>query len=76
MTALQKLIVEARALTPEERRELVAELEQLDDQTRPVGTKRPRYAHTLALSGAGRSDHSDVSADNYARLGDAFRHEG
>lgn len=72
MTAVQKLIEEARELSAEERRELIKELNALE---RAEGVPAPRYSRTLALAGQGRSDRSDVAGDKYAHLGDAFKHD-
>jgi hypothetical protein len=75
MTAVQKLIEEARELSPKERRELIRELNALEQEEGAPVPPPPRYSRTLALAGQGRSDHADVAGDKYPHLGDAFKHD-
>ena len=61
-------------MSREDRQRLVEQLEELSGEeqtTAPVLLEGP-YAHSLALAGTAHADYTDVSADKYKHLAEAY----
>ncbi len=83
MTVAQKLIRLASRLPARERKKLVTALQKsLDEErshpgpraprTRAAGRRQGPYERTLELAGSVVTDVSDLSADKYKYLGEAY----
>jgi hypothetical protein len=74
MSAVEKLLEQARRLPPRERRQLVALLER-SLRCEPKGARKrwPKdpYAHSLALAGTVHRSFRDVSGNKYRHVGEA-----
>ena len=74
MSAVEKLLEQARRLSPGERRRLVARLERSFSRE-PTGPRRSPaagpYAHSLALAGTVHTSFRDVSSNKYRHVGEA-----
>jgi len=74
MSAVEKLLEQARRLSPRERRRLVARLER-SLLREPTGARRRSpegpYARSLALAGTVRTSFRDVSSNKYRHVGEA-----
>ena len=74
MSALEKLLEQARRLPPKERRQLVARLERSLSRE-PTGPRRcfPEgpYARSLELAGTVHTSFRDVSSNKYRHVGEA-----
>jgi hypothetical protein len=73
MTAVEKLLEQARRLSPSERRRLVARLERSLSQ--PAGPRRSvaegPYTRSLALAGTVHTSFRNVSSDKYRHVAEA-----
>lgn len=74
MHTIEELIEQARRLSPKDRRRLVEALEEL--LAEEPGTEQPSleepYARSLALASTVHTDFTDVSADKYRHLAEAY----
>jgi hypothetical protein len=68
MDPLAQILHAARALTPDERRRLVVELNDLDSQERATARSREPLAALRALSGTVHSDFTDLSTNKYPHV--------
>ena len=82
MSAVEKLLEQARRLSPRERRRLVTRLERSLSQE-PAGPRRSAaegpYTRSLALAGTVHTTFRDVSSNKYRHVGEAAaagRHGG
>jgi hypothetical protein len=79
MESADKLFERAKRLKPEELSELVARLDEYLSAPAEESTKSARsYARSLALSGTGDADRTDVSSHKGRHLAEVFasRREG
>jgi hypothetical protein len=72
MNTVEAIIEQARQLLPQERRQLVEKLEQLLVEESEGQPFEGPYARSLALAGTASSDFTDVSADKYKHLAEAY----
>jgi hypothetical protein len=79
MSTVEKLLDQARRLSPRERRHLVTRLER-SLSLEPTGGRRRRketlhgvgpYAHSLALAGTVHASFGDVSGNKQRHVGEA-----
>lgn len=80
MQTIEEIIRQTHLLSSQDRRRLLEHLRNLiaeDAPTQPSIKKKGPYAHSLALGGTVHSPHTDVSADKYKHLVEAYadRHE-
>jgi len=78
MRTIDKILRQARELSPEERRELVDTLEEGMADEPASGSEAARQAalgRWLALAGTGHSDFTDVSSDKYKHLAAVYSTE-
>jgi hypothetical protein len=69
MDKLATILDTARTLSPEERRQLILELDALDAAEPPEApASREPLAALRALSGTAHSDFTDLSTDKYAHV--------
>jgi hypothetical protein len=74
MYTVEDIIEQAHRLSPKDRRRLIDELkhslveEPAEEQFLPEGP----YARSLALAGTAHTDFTDVSADKYRHLAEAY----
>lgn len=74
MHTVEDIIEQAHRLSPKDRRRLIEELEDSlaaepgKEQFLPEGP----YARSLALAGTAHTDFTDVSADKYQHLAEAY----
>ncbi len=72
MRRVEEILEMARVLSAGERRELLAKLEAAAaEESEPSPSEHP-YGRTVAAAGIGRADVSDVSADKYKYLAEAY----
>ncbi len=74
MQIIKEIIQQARRLSLEDRRRVVEELEELlaeESETRRSSLEGP-YARSLALAGTVHTEFTDVSADKYKHLAEAY----
>ncbi len=74
MSAVEKLLEQARRLSPRERRRLVVRLERsLLREPTAARRRSPEgpYARSLALAGTVHTSFRDVSSDKYRHVGEA-----
>ncbi len=79
MQTIEALIKQTDTLSPQDRKRLLAHLQTLiaeEAHTQPA-TKKGPYTHSLALAGTIHTSHTNVSADKYKHLAEAYadRHE-
>jgi hypothetical protein len=72
MNTVEAIIEQARQLSPQERWQLVKKLEALLVEEPATQPDEGPYARSLALAGTARSDFTDVSADKYQHLAEAY----
>lgn len=74
MQTIEEIIQQARRLSLEDRRRLIEELEALLAEESETGRPSPNgpYARSLALAGTAHTDFTDVSADKYKHLTEAY----
>ena len=76
MRRIDHILEEARRLSKEDRTELLERLEELDSPANEVveqsAAPEGPYSRSMAASGSGHSDFTDVSSDKYAHLGEAY----
>lgn len=68
MDKLAHILDAARALSPEDRRRLIAELDLLDTSEAPAEETPKPYDALLALSGTVHSDFADLSSNKYPHV--------
>ena len=74
MSAVEKLLEQARRLSPSERRRLVARLERFLSREPTGASRRSRegpYARSLVLAGTVHTSFRDVSSNKYRHVGEA-----
>jgi hypothetical protein len=81
MRTVEDLVEQARHLPANERRRLLAELEELldeqeADQEEASQSGSSRYVRTLALAGTMHSDFTDLSTDKYRHVAAAALDKG
>lgn len=79
MQTIEEFIEQTRMLSSQDRKRLLEHLQNFiaeEAHTQP-STKKGPYAQSLALAGTVHTLHSDVSADKYKHLAEAYaaRHE-
>jgi hypothetical protein len=72
MNRVEAIIEQARQLSPQERWRLVKKLEALLVEEPAAQSDEGPYARSLALAGTAHSDFTDVSADKYRHLAEAY----
>ena len=74
MQTVEKIIEQARHLSPQDRQRLVEQLEDLSGEEQTTVPVRPEdpYAHSLELAGTAHADCTDVSTDKYKHLAEAY----
>lgn len=72
MNTVEAIIAQARQLSPQERWQLVKKLEALLVEEPAAQPDKGPYAQSLALAGTAHSDFTDVSADKYRHLAEAY----
>ena len=79
MPTVEEFIKQTRTLSPQDRKRLLEHLQSLIEEearAQPLTSEGP-YTHSLALAGTVHTAHTDVSADKYTHLAEAYanRHE-
>jgi hypothetical protein len=80
MEKLERIIEQARRLSPRDQRKLIAALNRsrADGKIRPrqsrkrVASAKGPYAALLELAGTAHSDYHDVSSDKYKHLAEIY----
>jgi hypothetical protein len=79
MQPLEEIMKQTHTLSAQDRRRLLEYLRSLIVEETPTvsSNKKAPYAQSLALAGTMHSLHTDVSADKYKHLAEAYadRHE-
>jgi hypothetical protein len=79
MQTIEEIIKQTHSLSSQERKRLLEHLQNLiaEEASTQPSTPKGWYTHSLALAGTVHSLHTDVSADKYKHLAEAYadRHE-
>jgi hypothetical protein len=74
MQTVEEFIKQTRTLSPQDRKRLLEHLQNPIAEEAPTqpSTKKGPYTHSLALAGTIHTLHTDVSADKYKHLAEAY----